>query len=318
MCRVPTFAAVRLLAGLVGIVIACMLSGHVQAAKISCISARYSNVEGLNELYPGKGPKLTPNDCVEIYIEGDIGKGDYQAFVSLLRIAEPHVREVSIISPGGDVTEAIKIGEVIRGRMLETQTAYRGDKGIYKLPSMGPDGLEYRCKGSDCLCASACFLVWSAGINRDGDALMVHRPRDSSGTFGAKAAARASHEYGSVLKIVSDYLVRMEVPAIFIELIMKTSSTDSLLLPKSDVSDDLEGYTSTIAEWLIADCGALTSEEENYLRALRIAKYEYGYKLNDDADRYLIFMNDKDWKIRQCNVRKLTAERIRIANEVPL
>lgn len=99
---------------------------------------------------------------------------------------------------------------------------------------------------------------------------------------------------------------------------MKTSSTDSLLLPKSDVSDDLEGYTSTIAEWLIADCGALTSEEENYLRALRIAKYEYGYKLNDDADRYLIFMNDKDWKIRQCNVRKLTAERIRIANEVPL
>lgn len=146
MCRVPTFAAVRLLAGLVGIVIACMLSGHVQAAKISCISARYSNVEGLNELYPGKGPKLTPNDCVEIYIEGDIGKGDYQAFVSLLRIAEPHVREVSIISPGGDVTEAIKIGEVIRGRMLETQTAYRGDKGIYKLPSMGPDGLEYNAK----------------------------------------------------------------------------------------------------------------------------------------------------------------------------
>jgi hypothetical protein len=68
------------------------------------------------------------------------------------------------------------------------------------------------------------------GIDRSGDALLVHRPRAASGTFATKAAAQASREYSATLSAIDSYLIEMEIPPSIVEKVKSTPSNEIAFL----------------------------------------------------------------------------------------
>jgi hypothetical protein len=232
----------------------------------------------------------------EILIRGEIQKGDYATFRNILATKEPSIYAVSLISRGGDMEEAMKIGGLLRQRMLKTYAPLISNTHLYRAYSASRNG--FICTGDECICASACFLIYAAGIKRIGSVLMVHRPRDASGTFGSKRAARASEEYRNILSRVNDYLRSMEVPDNIINKMQSTSSSDISLLTPQD-TEGMEKVPS-ILEWEISDCGAMTSREENDFDRL---KSNLNY-VGNEAAAYLKYLEYKHDKIDDCTREK--------------
>jgi hypothetical protein len=102
---------------------------------------------------------------------------------------------------------------------------------------------------SYCHCASACFLIWSAGVERSGSSLGLHRPTTISTRDMPPNQASAQ-----LLLDVAAYLKEMEVPERFIQLMVDTNSTEVRWLSGSEAKS-LEEVPS-IAEWLTAACRA--------------------------------------------------------------
>src|SRR4029434_2051710 len=76
---------------------------------------------------------------------------------------------------------------------------------------------------SYCHCASACFLIWSAGVERSGNSLGLHRPTTTSTALTDMPPNQASAQ---LLLDVAAYLKEMEVPEHFIQLMVNTNSTE--------------------------------------------------------------------------------------------
>ena len=88
----------------------------------------------------------TPNDR-SIVISGRIDPGDEARFLSSLsRLRRGGTIEVHLSSPGGSVLAAMKIADIVHRAGLTTQVPYRAT------------------------CASACVLVFAAGVTRIADA----------------------------------------------------------------------------------------------------------------------------------------------------
>jgi hypothetical protein len=127
----------------------------------------------------------------EVVLEGTIASGDYDKLLSFVDANE--ARSIYLASPGGSVTEAIKIGRLVRALRLETliPVQVRSDlreKLAERHKLTNPKG--------NYVCASACFFVFVAGVKRDHDLLRdpilgIHRPyltdSDSSPTTSSPA-----------------------------------------------------------------------------------------------------------------------------------
>jgi hypothetical protein len=150
---------------------------------------------GLNG--PGRGKAA-------LAISGQIGV----ATASWLRerLDEAHLAPGDIVllsSPGGDLTQAIIMGEIIRSRGLATAVGIAGPSGQIK-PSF---------------CASACVLVYAGGQPRygvEGSALGVHRFVTS--TPGRDPVAETQRTAGMVLS----YLTKMGVSSSVAEAMSET------------------------------------------------------------------------------------------------
>ena len=76
----------------------------------------------------------------------------------------------------------------------------------------------------------------------------------------------------------------------------------------------LSGYTPGIYEWLVADCGAVSSEEvKDYLNG--VMNYD---TLDEPGSRYFKLFADKYRSVTNCYLRKIMRERVRLAKESPL
>jgi hypothetical protein len=236
--------------------------GHQStAAEITCISAWGNRVTEDNNYKPhfedrfpsGRRPK--PTTCQEILIKGEIASGDSSKFARIVRDNHPFLDQVTLWSSGGLVEEALKIGQLIRKAMLKTYSpivwGYNfGSDGVGRL-----DSTEFTpvCKGATCNCASACALIWAAGITRGGGLVGLHRPSIQSTSFANLPPDQASILYRQLLRVIEQYLIEMEVPSRFMEMMTDTSSTDIRWLDIKE-STQLEEVPS-IAEWITASCG---------------------------------------------------------------
>ena len=114
-------------------------------------------------------------------VNGRIAPGDetrFAAAISRLRGAVPV--EVYLRSPGGSVPAAAKIAEVVRKAGMTTRIPYRAT------------------------CASACVLVFAAGVNRIADAestIAVH----SVGTPGQADVDQEMVENGVTLAVTTSW-----------------------------------------------------------------------------------------------------------------
>ncbi len=184
---------------------------------------------------PSRAP--SPASCLEILIKGEIVTDDSAKFAQLLRSNHPFVHSVILWSSGGSVEAAMEIGRMIRKDLLETtapidvQHVPNGagyllnPKFALYVPSELPDpSMQNLCAGEACHCASACFLIWAAGVSRSGTALGLHRPSIRSTSFGDLPPQRASGLYRLILREIDAYLAEMEIPRRYIEIMTDTSS----------------------------------------------------------------------------------------------
>jgi len=153
-----------------------------------------------------------------------------------------------LLSPGGDVDEALKIGRLFRKYLIRAVAPWRKPDGsiwIYMFDRTAP------CRGQDCTCASTCGLIWFGAVERDGT-VGSHRPYIDDPMFAGLPPAEASIRYRQMLDSVVSYLNEMEVPKSIIESMIATSSGDIRWV---DAIDDGLDRPPSIAEWVGALCG---------------------------------------------------------------
>jgi hypothetical protein len=69
--------------------------------------------EVARQLWPG-GFRPTKDMCLVGYLHGTIVKGDYEKFQTFYKNNWPLMGVIDLVSPAGDVDEAIKIGQFFR------------------------------------------------------------------------------------------------------------------------------------------------------------------------------------------------------------
>jgi len=231
----------------------------------------------LRDRFPS-GRRPNPATCLTALIKGTIDTGDSAKFAQFLQNNHPFLSNVLLWSSGGSVEEAAKIGRLVRKDILTTQAPYEVTlphpvgSGSLIDPRLALADVATMCDDNSCHCASACFLIWAAGVERRGNALGLHRPSIRSTGFADLPPERASDVYRLLLAEVDRYLTEMEIPRRYIEIMTDTSSNDIRWL---DVEEawSLEEVPS-VAEWIGAGCGAISKSEQR-------AMLEIGVKLSN-------------------------------------
>lgn len=242
--------------------LALMVSG-AQSATIRCTStweepsdpSRRANI--LAFFHPAFPPFGL---CQTISIMGRIEKGDFAVFRDLYRSNHPALTQVHLISPGGDAREAMAIGQFLRKYLLRANapSLVKGSGG--SMGALARPG-ESMCPGPNCICASACALIWFGAVRREGT-VGLHRPVIGDVSFPSMEPEEASKGYRQVLGEISDYMAKMEVPPDLIERMVSTDSSEITWTGSRDFRESLIlSEPPSIAEWINSSCGSITKDQ---------------------------------------------------------
>jgi len=228
------------------------------------------------------GEKPFHKKC-HINITGIFEKGDADEFERLLKRIKQRRQTIefaNLNSNGGDVNEAMKIGRMIRQNVIRTQV-FSGD-----------------------FCESACFFVWASGAERltSDSSIGVHRPRFKKEYFKGLSANEAEHKYLEMANVVRDYLEDMNIPNHVIESMFNQSSNSILYLDSSNLKKLRK--VPFFDEWVIANCGAFTVEEEDKIYELWQKEFYEGNLLKEEK-LYLSHLRKKRKDHYQCQNRLL-------------
>lgn len=184
-----------------------------------------------------------------IVLEGPIEQGDYEKFLDTVLMGGLPASRVFLASNGGDASEAVKIGKLIRDLGYTTQAPFLlGDTALCN-SSLG-------VSPQSCVCFSACSLIYLAGIERHGDYLGVHRVFLNYADSRNLGLADSIEVSNTLSRETATYLSEMNAPISLIEKINSSSSDQIEILETEYVRDNLEGYIPAYEEWLIARCGS--------------------------------------------------------------
>jgi hypothetical protein len=182
-----------------------------------------------------------------IIIEGKIQTGDYERLLNKILEKGISYRTIFLASAGGDATEAIKIGRMIRSLNYSTQTG---------LNFNGKNFCNKDIKPENCICASACPLIYLGGVHRYGDALAVHRIFLNHDAL-KNLSLEESKSLSKYLDIATEkYLTEMGAPSSLSEKISSATSDKIVFLEKDYVERNLYGYIKGYDEAMIAKCGS--------------------------------------------------------------
>lgn len=182
-----------------------------------------------------------------VLIEGQIVKGDFNRFQYLALTYSADT--VWLASPGGDLAEAIKIGQFVR-RLKMSVWAPESNKEVWNT-------MINISNSKDNVCASACFFIYAAGVHRAGEVLGIHRPRITEEELKAMTMEQAAGEHTSVIEIASNYLQKMGVPNSIIEKASTTRPNEIQWLTNSEVKL-LSGYIPEYQDWVDAQCESVS------------------------------------------------------------
>ncbi len=199
-------------------------------------------------------------DCVFFLMDGEIVAGDYERFVDLVRkhFANPPVA-FSLQSSGGDAIEAMKIGRLVRKLYLPTAAPTRETfEQMFGAPLCS--------EGEECLCASACALIWFAGVDRRvAQGVGIHRPRVNEKHYEASNLDDIQKDYVAIDKMVEDYLREMSVDSYIFQIMMQTKPTEIHWLNEEEAKL-VEGKVSFLEDYINAKCpiGAKVDANRQY------------------------------------------------------
>lgn len=178
-----------------------------------------------------------------ILIEGPIVKGDFKRFQYLAFTFSADT--VWLASPGGDLAEAIKIGQLVRRLKMDVWAPDSNKTAWYIMIRVS--------NPRNNLCASACFFIYAAGTQRFGDILGVHRPRITEEDLKVMTMDQAAFGQVSTSEIASDYLRKMGIPDSIIEKANTTKPNDIQWLTEAEVRS-VSGYIPEYEDWFEAKC----------------------------------------------------------------
>jgi hypothetical protein len=233
--------------------------------------------------------------CYGALIRGEIKKGDLARLKAFMADGNV-VSALYLDSPGGDLDEAMAIGEVVRAEMLSTAAPIAGSKEfVFEIPD------AKICHGPDCTCSSACFFIWAAGVDRIGEVLGLHRPTFKGDYQGS--AATAQGQYGKAIANARAYLTRMEVPGRYIDIIIGVESRSIKFLSSLEGTGDIRGEVPSTAEWVDLRCERMTPEEDKDLMKVHM-------QVNQPTSGYGKYLKEKWSGTVGCRWMALNVERI--------
>ena len=217
---------------------------------------------------------------------------------SFYRQNHPFLNSFTVASEGGDVSEAIKIGLLFRKYLLTAFAPRRitSPRGSETFITLGEHCVN-------CVCASACALIWFAAVERNGT-VGLHRPRTDDPDFKRLDPPAAAAAYRRVLNGIREYLDQMEVPMPMIEAMVATGSAD---IKWVNADDDLERPPS-LAEWEDASCGRVSVNDQNLLADL-LAR---GSDLNEKEQNLRDQLHSKHSQWSRCKIELLSSSRDRL------
>lgn len=243
--------------------------------------------------------------CSAGLLRGSIEKGDYGKIVSLLRANHPFLNTFYLMSPGGNVDEAFKIGRLFRKYMISAQAPAEINR-VFLLPA---SSTKWLCNGEpECVCASACALIWFGAQERLGT-VGLHRPRTDDPSFKALGPAEASAVYRRIVDSVVRYLDEMEVPKQMIESMVATGSAEIRWV--DSIKNGLQRPPS-IAEWKDASCGSWTAQENNALLELELHKMN-GTEQSQQEALTSNLLSERERKKSECEGVLISRQRDRLA-----
>jgi hypothetical protein len=293
------------------VISASMNGGSLRAAEIECaqtISLGSSPIpeEVLRKRWPS-GFRPTAGMCWVGYLHGVIARGDFEKVSDFYKKNHRVLTTVYLWSSGGEVDDAVKIGKLFRKYLisLEAPTTWRHIRGVPLIPpTLGAPpqwdaqgsllDTRWFCRGSDCVCASACALIWFGGADRRGE-VGLHRPRITDPQFKSLSPVQATAAYRRTLEDIEGYLREMEVPRPIIDTMVATGSSEVQWV---DAEKDHLQRPPSLAEWEDSNCQEVTAKEENTVINLRL-KEEQALLSSNDA-LLLKLLEDRSLKYISC------------------
>lgn len=209
--------------------------------------------------------------CV-IEFSGEIASGDAERMAQVLRDPLPagksHISSLEINSLGGDVVEALKIGELVRQNMLGVSIARSSHVGSgAQVPP--------RESGAERVCASACVLVLMSAPARSlrNARVGLHRPRLSAEFYRQQSPSSIARAHGELDRKVRETVAAGGMPTDLIDRMMRHASNELLWLASGDLSA-LDSEAPWYQEMQIALCGADVRSERISAVAFQSGQHE--------------------------------------------
>lgn len=192
--------------------------------------------------------QIDPSDTGSpaIVLKGEIRKGDYEIIKRFARLDQQkfHSSTVVLASPGGDLVEAIRIGNFFRKTYMT----------VFVNPAIGR-------------CASACFLIYVAAVERSAmvPGLGIHRPYFPLQQTENIPLDKLEQRHRALSASVKRYLEEQQVPQYLIERMFSMASTEISWLGWEDLNN-----LGTRAVWwdqvLVDRCKLNKDLEQEYLK----------------------------------------------------
>jgi hypothetical protein len=181
-----------------------------------------------------------------LLMRGEIAPGDYDRLIKYTIENGLYLTTFRIIltSPGGDVTEALRIGKLL--------------KSTFATVSVGPQSGQ---------CASACFIVFASAVERVSMSglIGIHRPYLSPARMRSLSPGEAEALETRAMIDAEDYLHQLRVPNNLVEIMFEHASNEIHWLTDDELERQLGKRPPWYEEFLIARCGLDKAAEQRFL-----------------------------------------------------
>jgi len=177
-----------------------------------------------------------------VTIEGLIAPGDFAKLAPLVLEAEGK-SVVWLASPGGNLSEALRMGALIRQLALEVRAPDDRSRPVVRLRD--PENNT---------CASACFFLYVAGVRRQGSVLGIHKPSLPADEYFSLGLDGSVTAHRRIQEATADYLDQMGVPSRYASMMTAANATDMIWLTPEDVARDLTGVAAGYEVWFQGAC----------------------------------------------------------------
>jgi hypothetical protein len=208
----------------------------------------------------------------KVILEGRIEAGDFDKLRSFVFDDErgKGLFEIYLASPGGDLAEAMKIGLLVRSLKWGTSIPSKSITPEISKMEAARNGVK---NFNNNMCASACFFVFVAGIERGlapwEPILGIHRPYLSESDLKALSSENAIATANRIRVTIENYFREMSVPAKYLDQMFSIPKDEVRWISEKEYEADFEGFIPELRDWVDARCDNRTDVEKKISKELK-------------------------------------------------